>query len=74
MFAATSFKMLQFLMKNETPISTHQLGVLGVGFAVSFVVALAVIAWFMGWVRKHGFAPFAIYRLFVGAAVLLWLA
>jgi undecaprenyl-diphosphatase len=73
MFAATSFKMLQFVMKNETPVSTHQWGVLGVGFAVSFVVALAVIAWFMGWVRKHGFAPFAIYRLVVGVAVLLWL-
>jgi undecaprenyl-diphosphatase len=74
MFAATTFKMLQFVMKNETAISTHQLGVLAVGFAVSFVVALAVIAWFMSWVRKRGFAPFAIYRLVVGAAVLLWLA
>ncbi len=74
MFAATSFKMLQFVMKNESAVTTHQLGVLGVGFAVSFVVALAVIAWFMAWVRKHGFAPFAIYRVIVGLAVLLWLA
>ena len=74
MFAATSFKMLQFVMDNEAPMTSHQLGVLAVGFVVSFVVALAVIAWFMGWVRKHGFAPFAIYRLVVGAAVLLWLA
>lgn len=74
MFAATSFKMLQFVLENETAISLHQCGVLGVGFAVSFVVALAVIAWFMSWVRRHGFAPFAIYRLIVGAAVLIWLA
>ncbi len=74
MFAATSFKMLQFVMKNESAVSMHQVGVLGVGFAVSFVVALAVIAWFMAWVRKHGFAPFAIYRVIVGLAVLLWLA
>ncbi len=74
MFAATSFKMLQFVMKNDTPVSTHQWGVLAVGFGVSFVVALGVIAWFMGWVRKHGFAPFAIYRLIVGTAVLYWLA
>ncbi len=73
MFAATSFKMLQFVMKNESAVSMHQVGVLGVGFAVSFVVALAVIAWFMAWVRKHGFAPFAIYRVMVGLAVLLWL-
>ncbi len=73
MFAATSFKMLQFVMKNESAVSMHQVGVLGVGFAVSFVVALAVIAWFMAWVRKHGFAPFAIYRVMVGLAVLVWL-
>lgn len=73
MFAATSFKLLQFIVKNETSISTHQLGVLGVGFAVSFAVALVVIAWFMGWVRKHGFAPFSVYRLIIGAYVLLFL-
>jgi undecaprenyl-diphosphatase len=30
---------------------------------VSFVVALAVVAWFMHWVRARGFAPFAIYRI-----------
>jgi undecaprenyl-diphosphatase len=74
MFAATTFKMLQFVLQNETLITGHELGVLGVGFAVSFLVALAVIAWFMGWVRTRGFTPFAIYRLIVGAAVLLWLA
>ena len=53
--------------------------VLGVGFVVSYVVALGVVAWFMHWVRRHGFIPFAIYRLIVGAAVLAalqfgWLA
>lgn len=74
MVAATSFKMLQFMLKSETAISSHQWSVLGVGFIVSFVVALIVIAWFMAWVRKHGFTPFAIYRLIAGAAVLIWLA
>lgn len=73
MFAATGFKMLQFLLKKEAAISSHQFGVLAIGFVVSFLVALAVIAWFMGWVRKHGFAPFAIYRLIAGAVVLMWL-
>ncbi len=73
MFAATGFKLLKFILANETTISSHELGVLGVGFAVSFVVALAVIAWFMSWVRTRGFTPFAIYRLLIGAAVLLWL-
>jgi undecaprenyl-diphosphatase len=45
---------------------------LGIGFVVSFIVAYAVVAWFMNWVRKHGFVPFAVYRIIVGAAVLWW--
>ena len=42
---------------------------------MSFVVALVVIAWFMAWVRRHGFIPFAIYRIVIGLALLgsLWL-
>jgi undecaprenyl pyrophosphate phosphatase UppP len=28
----------------------------------------------MGWVRRHGFVPFAIYRLLAGAALLAWVA
>jgi undecaprenyl-diphosphatase len=43
---------------------------LGIGFVVSFIVAYGSVAWFMAWVRKHGFVPFAIYRIVIGAAVL----
>jgi undecaprenyl-diphosphatase len=46
---------------------------LAIGFVVSFIVAYGVVAWFMNWVRKHGFVPFAIYRIAVGAVV-LWFA
>ena len=46
---------------------------LAIGFVVSFVVAYGVVAWFMNWVRTRGFAPFAAYRIVVGAAV-LWFA
>lgn len=74
MFAATTFKLLQFVLKNSTPITGHEIGVLAVGFLVSFVVALAVIAWFMVWVRKHGFTPFAIYRIIAGGVTLAWLS
>jgi undecaprenyl-diphosphatase len=42
------------------------------GFFVSFFVAWAVVAWFMHWVRRRGFAPFAVYRIVVGTAVLIW--
>jgi len=46
--------------------------VLAIGFLISFVVALGVVAWFMNWVRRRGFLPFAAYRIVVGIAVLAW--
>ena len=47
---------------------------IAVGFVVSFIVALLVIKWFVGIVSKHGFAPFAWYRIGAGAVALVWLA
>jgi undecaprenyl-diphosphatase len=54
------------------PSNGHEWIVLIIGFVVSFVVALGVVAWFMNWVRHRGFAPFAIYRIILGIAVLVW--
>jgi undecaprenyl-diphosphatase len=53
-------------------MSTQNWVTLFIGFAVSFVVAYFVVAWFMHWVRKHGFTVFAIYRIAVGGVVLWW--
>jgi undecaprenyl-diphosphatase len=44
--------------------------VLAIGFAVSFIVALGVVEWFLAWVRKHGFTVFAIYRIVLGILLL----
>jgi len=46
--------------------------VLLIGLAVSFIVALGVVEWFLFWVRKHGFTMFAVYRILLGGALLLW--
>jgi len=46
--------------------------VLAIGFVVSFIVAMGVVEWFLYWVRKHGFTVFAIYRILLGAALLIW--
>src|ERR1700730_7023401 len=54
-------------------VSGHQWIVLAIGFVISFIVALAVVAWFMRWVRARGFAPFAIYRILLGIVLLLLL-
>ena len=55
-----------------THIDAHGYVLLGIGFVVSFIVAFAVVAWFMNWVRTKGFVPFAIYRIAAGLAVLIW--
>jgi undecaprenyl-diphosphatase len=73
MFAATLFKLAQYVAKEPVAMSNRQWGILTVGFVVSFVVALAVVHFFMHWVRRHGFVPFAIWRFAVGAGVLVWL-
>ncbi len=65
--------------KGENPIGVSQIDahgwiVLAIGFVVSFVVAYASVAWFMAYVRKRGFVPFAVYRIVVGALVLAFAA
>ena len=45
--------------------------VLAIGFVVSFIVALGVVEWFLAWVRRHGFTPFAVYRIVLGIVLLV---
>jgi len=81
MLAATGYKLLQAVVhrpKTAEEIAQYnappnQWLILLIGFAVSFVVALVVNRWFIHWVKKHGFAPFAVYRIVAGG-LLLWLA
>jgi undecaprenyl-diphosphatase len=51
-------------------LDTHGWVILAIGFVVSFLVAYATVAWFMAWVRRRGFVPFAVYRIVVGIFVL----
>jgi undecaprenyl-diphosphatase len=80
MIVATCYDLLKsFRGKGENPIGVSQIDahgwvVLAIGFVVSFFVAYAAVAWFMAWVRKRGFAPFAVYRIIVGALVLAYAA
>jgi undecaprenyl-diphosphatase len=78
MAAATLYTLYKSLRgKGENPIGVSQIDphgwvLLAIGFIVSFIVAYLSVAWFMAWVRKHGFAPFAVYRIIVGALVLAY--
>ena len=80
MLMATGYDFVKTVMPyyhevNITPLKMngHEWIVLGIGFVVSFFVALAVVAWFMQWVRTRGFAPFALYRIVLGLGLLILL-
>jgi len=80
MAAATLYTLYKSLRgKGENPVGVAQIDphgwvVLAIGFIVSFIVAYASVAWFMAYVRRRGFAPFAVYRIIVGALVLAFAA
>jgi undecaprenyl-diphosphatase len=78
MIAATGFDLLQGLWPGQEAnplgaVAPDSRGILLllIGGAVSFVVAYLSVAWFMRWVRRHGFVLFAVYRILFGAVVLL---
>ena len=52
----------------------HFLPVIAVGFVVSFISGLLVVRWLLDFVARHGFAPFAWWRIAVGAIGLAVLA
>jgi undecaprenyl-diphosphatase len=62
------------MFKHRHEIQAHDLSLIAIGFVVSFVVAMAVIKAFLAIVTRHGFAPFAWYRIVAGAAALIWLS
>jgi len=77
MVVATGFDFLKTVMPHHhdadiapLAMNPHAWVVIGIGFIVSFVVALAVVAWFMNWVRARGFVPFAVYRIVLGVVLL----
>ena len=43
-----------------------------IGLVSAFVVALAVIAVFLRYLKRYGLAPFGVYRILLGIVVLLF--
>ncbi len=66
MLAATLLE----VVKHHDEMSFDQSGLLAIGFIVSFIVALASIKWLLGYVKKHTFVAFGVYRII--AALLFW--
>ena len=71
MLGASAIKGLKFILSGVSASAT-EIGVLVVGCVVSFIVSLLVIKGLMEYVRKHSFSAFGVYRIILGAIVLLY--
>jgi undecaprenyl-diphosphatase len=81
MFVATGYDLLKTIKPHPATeaiapltMTPHLWILLAIGFAAAFLTAWPVVAWFLHWVRKRGFAPFAIYRILLGLLLLFALA
>jgi len=81
MVAATGYDLMKTLHPRHVEgaeaiaplvMTGHNWIVLAIGFAVSFIVALGCVEWFLQWVRHHGFVMFAVYRTLLGAVLLIF--
>jgi len=83
MLAATAYDLFKEVRGSKTALAAGEVTahvtmngerwiVLAIGFVVSFIVALVVVEWFLGWVRKNGFTVFAVYRILLGIVLLIW--
>jgi undecaprenyl-diphosphatase len=61
------------LYRERHLLSLDDLGLIAAGFITAFLSALLVVRWLVGFVARHGFAPFAWYRIALGSVALIWL-
>ncbi len=73
MLGASAIKLLKFFLSG-VGFAGQEVGILLVGCLVSFLVSILVIRGLMEYVRRHSFSAFGVYRILLGAAVLLYFA
>ena len=73
MLGATTLELVKHRDTLMAGASGVGFGTVAVGFAVSFVVAIVVVKAFVAYISRHGFAPFAWYRIVAGSVALVWL-
>lgn len=71
MFGASFLKLVKFFLKGGV-FDPSGIAILAVGCVVAFIVSLVAIKWLMGFVRRHDFTAFGIYRIVLGVAVLAY--
>ena len=73
MVGATTLEFVKHRQEILAGASGVGFSAVAVGFLVSFLVAIVVVRAFVHYISRHGFAPFAWYRIVAGIAALAWL-
>jgi len=71
MFLASVKSFYDTYTQHPEVLNTSNLGLLLFGSVISFVVALIAIKFFIGFLKKHGFFVWGIYRIIVGVIILI---
>lgn len=72
MFGASALKLVKYVVLDGGAFGTTELAIMGVGCLTAFVVSLIAIRWLMGFVRRHDFKCFGVYRIILGVLVLAY--
>src|SRR6185436_16212503 len=70
MFAATGYELMKEMRAGA---AFEDGGALALAFVAATVTAFVAVTWLLRYIQTHRYTPFAIYRIALGAALLLWL-
>jgi undecaprenyl-diphosphatase len=71
MFAASGYAFVEYMLDDTAP--QEDWAALGLAFVAATVTGFASVRWLLAYIGKHRYTPFAIYRIALGALLLLWL-
>lgn len=72
MFGASALKLVKYVVVDGGTFGSLEIAIMAVGCLVAFLVSMLAIRWLMGFVRKHSFSAFGVYRIVLGILVLAY--
>ena len=72
MFGASALRLGKYVFLDGGTFGMNEISIMVVGCVVAFLVSLVAIKWLMGFVRRHTFTAFGIYRIVLGTLVLAY--
>ena len=73
MAGATLLDLVDLMKEDGAWATSGNIAMLVLGCVIAFIVALLAMKWFVGFVSKYGFKAFGVYRIIVGAIILVML-